>query len=44
MRKVFIATPAYDGKVHVQYAIALVDVSKLLEMTRDFIVMLFSFL
>jgi hypothetical protein len=32
MRKVFIATPAYDGKVHVQYAIALVDVSKLLEM------------
>jgi hypothetical protein len=32
MKKVFIATPAYDGKVHVQYAMALLDAVKILEM------------
>jgi len=32
MRKIFIATPAYDGKVHVQYTTSLVDTCKLLEM------------
>lgn len=31
MKKIFISTPAYDGKVHVQYAIALVDTCRLLE-------------
>ena len=32
MKKVFIGTPAYDGKVHVQYAMALLDTCKILEM------------
>jgi hypothetical protein len=32
MRKIFIATPAYQGTVHVQYAIALVDLCKVLEL------------
>lgn len=32
MRKIFIGTPAYDGKVHVQYAMSLLDTQKLLEM------------
>jgi len=30
MKKVFISTPAYDGKVHVQYATSLVDTVTLL--------------
>lgn len=30
MTKIFIATPAYDGKVHVQYAISLAETSYLL--------------
>lgn len=32
MKKVFIATPAYQGKVHVQYALALNDTCTLLRM------------
>jgi hypothetical protein len=32
MKKLFIGTPAYDGKVHVQYAMSLLDTCKLLEM------------
>ena len=32
MKKVFIATPAYQGKVHVQYALALKDTCTLLRM------------
>jgi hypothetical protein len=32
MKKIFIATPAYDGKVHVQYAMSLLDLCKILEM------------
>jgi hypothetical protein len=32
MKKIFIATPAYDGKVHVQYTTSMVDTCKLLEM------------
>lgn len=30
-KKVFIGTPAYEGKVHVQYAMSLLDTCKLLE-------------
>lgn len=32
MRKIFIGTPAYDGRVHVQYAMSLLDTQKILEM------------
>jgi hypothetical protein len=32
MQNIFIATPAYDGKVHVQYAMSLLDLSKILDM------------
>lgn len=32
MKKIFIATPAYEGKVHVQYALSLLDTDKLLRM------------
>jgi hypothetical protein len=32
MKKIFIATPAYQGKVHVQYALALNDTCTLLRM------------
>lgn len=32
MKKVFIGTPAYEGKVHVQYAMSLLDVCKILEL------------
>lgn len=31
MKKLFIGTPAYEGKVYVQYAMALLDTCKLLE-------------
>lgn len=32
MTKIFIGTPAYEGKVHVQYAMALLDLCKILDM------------
>lgn len=32
MKKVFIGTPAYEGKVHVQYLTSMVDLCKLLEL------------
>lgn len=32
MKKIFIGTPAYDGKVHVQYALSLMDTDRLLRM------------
>lgn len=32
MKKIFIGTPAYDGKVHVQYAMSLLDTDQLLRM------------
>lgn len=32
MKKVFIGTPAYDSKVHVQYALSLMDTDRLLRM------------
>lgn len=31
-KKIFVATPAYDGKVHVHYATMLLDLQKILEM------------
>lgn len=32
MKKIFIGTPAYEGKVHVQYAMSLLDTDQLLRM------------